>query len=319
VKAAVVYALGASPTYREFEEPVPRDDEVRVAVTASALTNFTKLRAAGAHYSSSARPPFVPGIDGVGRLDDGTAVYFLFPRAPFGGMAEFTVARRSTLIPAPDGLDDVTLAAIADPGMSAWAALQERARLRPGETVMINGATGTAGALAVQIAKHLGAARVVASGRNTEILASLEASVGADAVIDLGDEAHLNEALRDLFADGVDVVLDYLWGASAERILAAAAAVGGGDRPVRFIQIGTTSAPTITLPGAPLHSSAIEIKGSGVGSVHPSTIAQILRDLVRAAPGAGFRVATRPVPLTDVEAAWSIESATPRIVFTVAH
>ena len=127
----MVHDLGMGPAYRDFDDPVPRDDEVRVAVTASALTNFTKLRAAGEHYSVTARPPFVPGIDGVGRLDDGTRVYFLFPRAPFGGMAQFTVARRSTLIPIPDGLDDVVLAAIADPGMSAWAALRERARLYP--------------------------------------------------------------------------------------------------------------------------------------------------------------------------------------------
>ena len=72
MKAAVVYELGKSPAYREFDEPVPRDDEVRVAVTASALTNFTRIRAAGEHYSSSAHPPFVPGIDGIGRLDDGS-------------------------------------------------------------------------------------------------------------------------------------------------------------------------------------------------------------------------------------------------------
>lgn len=233
-------------------------------------------------------------------------------------MAQFTVARRSTLTPAPDGLDDVTLAAIADPGMSTWAALQERARLIAGEAVMINGATGTAGALAVQIAKHLGATRVIASGRNAETLESLKGPTGANAIIDLTDDAHLDEALRDVFADGVDVVLDYLWGPSAERILAAAAA-RGGDHPVRFIQIGTTSAPTITLPGAPLHSAAIEIKGSGVGSVHPNAIARILHDLMNAAPSAGLQVATRPIPLTDVEAAWSIETGTPRIVFTVTQ
>lgn len=318
MKAAVIHQLGTGPVYGDFQEPVPHDDEVRVAVTASALTNFTKVRAAGKHYSFANQPPFVPGIDGVGRLDDGSRVYFLFPRSPFGGMAEFTVARRSSLIAAPEGIDDVTLAAIADPGMSAWAALQERARLQPGETVMINGATGTAGMLAVQIARHLGAANVVVTGRNAEVLATLKATGAADAIIDLTDQTQLGTALHNCFAAGVDVVIDYLWGPSAEEILAAAANAGS-HRPLRFIQVGTTSAPTITLRGAPLHSSAIEITGSGIGSVRPEVISQILRDLISAAPGAEFHAATRPIPLADVEPAWSIETATPRIVFTIAH
>lgn len=318
MKAAVVYELGKSPAYRDFDDPMPQDDEVRVAVTASALTNFTKLRAAGKHYSFSAQPPFIPGIDGVGRLDDGTRVYFLFPRAPFGGMAESTVCRHSALIPVPHGVDDLTLAAIADPGMSAWAGLQERAKLLPGETVMVNGATGTAGGLAVQIAKHLGAGKIIATGRNAATLESLQA-LGADETINLTDQTHLDQRLHDIFARGVDVVLDYLWGPSAEALLTAATA-RTTDQPVRFIQIGTTSAPTITLPGRPLHSAAIEIKGSGVGSVHPTAIAQILRDLITAAHATKFQVATRPIPLEHVESAWSIEKATPRTVLTIdAH
>lgn len=318
MKAAVVHKLGMRPVYGDFEEPDPHDDEVRVAVTASALTNFTKVRAEGTHYSFAAQPPFVPGIDGVGRLDDGTRVYFLFPRPPFGGMAEFTIARRSSLIAIPEGVDDVTVAAIADPGMSAWAALQERARLQPGETVMINGATGTAGMLAVQVARHLGAAHVVATGRNQKVLSSLEAAGVSDATVDLTDRKRLGTVLRECFTKGVDVVIDYLWGPSAEEILAAAASAKGA-RPLRFIQVGTTSAPTITLAGAPLHSAAVEIKGSGIGSVSPAAIAQILRDLIDAAPRAGFRVVTKPMPLTDVESAWAVETATPRIVFTVVQ
>jgi NADPH:quinone reductase-like Zn-dependent oxidoreductase len=184
--------------------------------------------------------------------------------------------------------------------------------------VLVNGATGTAGGLAVQIAKHLGAATVIATGRNIATLESLR-SRGADTIINLTDDAHRDQALRDTFAGGVDVVLDYLWGPSAEAILAVASATSDGGRPVRFIQVGTTSAPTITLPGAPLHSSAIEIKGSGIGSVQPTAISQILRGLLNAAPAAGFQVATRPLPLTDVETAWTTETASPRIVFTVTQ
>ncbi|HEY0260821.1 MAG TPA: zinc-binding alcohol dehydrogenase family protein, partial [Lacisediminihabitans sp.] len=246
------------------------EGEVRVAVTASALTNFTRLRAAGEHYSSAAEPPFVPGIDGIGRLEDGSRVYFLFPRAPFGGMAEVTVVPAFRCIPVPDGVDDATLAALADPGMSSWAALEVRAKLAAGETVLINGATGTAGGLAVQIAKYLGAGKVIATGRDRATLDRL-VSHGADEVIELAGSEALNTALREVFDRGVDIVLDYLWGPSAEAILTAASNTGRGDRVLRFIQIGTTSAPTISLPGALLHSSAIEITGSGTGSVDPKT------------------------------------------------
>lgn len=194
MKAAVVHELGKAPVYSDFEEPVPASDEVRVHVTASALTNFTKLRALGKHYSFSSRPPFVVGIDGIGTLDDGRRVYFLFPRAPFGGMAERTVVSASRCLDVPDGVDDVRLAALADPGMSAWVALEARAKMIPGETVLINGATGSAGGIAVQIAKHLGAHKVIVTGRNREALDRL-VSIGADQIVVLDSEGNAPEGV----------------------------------------------------------------------------------------------------------------------------
>ena len=156
------------------------------------------------------------GVDGVGRLDDGRRVYFLLPRAPFGAMAERTVVAQGQWLQLPDDLDDTIAAVIANPGMSSWAALTERAGLRAGETVLVNGATGAAGMLAVKIARHLGAARVIATGRNQAVLHSL----GADAVVPLGgDEPALEGAFRRHFEEGIDVVLDYLWGPSARSIL----------------------------------------------------------------------------------------------------
>src|SRR6202034_4139254 len=144
----------------EFSEPEPAAGESRIAVTAAAISQVVKSRASGTHYSSSDQFPFVVGIDGVGRLDDGSRVYFALPKAPFGSMSEKTVIRPSQCVSLPHDLSDVTAAAIANPGMSAWAAFKERARLAAGESVLINGATGTAGRLAVQIAKHMGARRV---------------------------------------------------------------------------------------------------------------------------------------------------------------
>jgi NADPH:quinone reductase-like Zn-dependent oxidoreductase len=161
MKAAVVREAGASPVYGEFEEPIPAAGEVRVAVTTSALSNLTRGRASGAHYSSQGKLPFVPGVDGVGRLDDGQRVYFSLSRAPFGGMGERTVVGAARCIPVPDGLDDATAAALPNPAMSSWAALVERAKFVAGETVLVNGATGASGRLAVQIAKPLGAKRMI--------------------------------------------------------------------------------------------------------------------------------------------------------------
>ena len=139
-------------------------------MTAAAISHVVKSRASGAHYSASGQFPFVVGIDGVGRLDDGRRVYFVLPRAPYGSMAEQTVAPSAQCLALPDDLDDVTAAAIANPGMSSWAAYKERAKLKAGETVLVNGATGTAGRLAVQIAKHLGAKKVIATARNADAL-----------------------------------------------------------------------------------------------------------------------------------------------------
>ena len=156
MKAAIVAQAGSLPVYGDFNEPVPSIGESSIAVTAAALSPVVKGRVSGAHYSSLGDFPFVAGIDGVGRLDDGRRVYFILPKAPYGSMAERAAVPALQCVPLPDGLDDVTAAAIANPGLSSWAALKERARLAPGETVLVNGATGTSGRLAVQIAKYLG-------------------------------------------------------------------------------------------------------------------------------------------------------------------
>ena len=235
MKAAIVQGAGQTPVYGDIAEPVPAAGENRITVTAAAISHVVKSRASGQHYSSSDQFPFVVGIDGVGRLDDGSRVYFVMPRAPYGSMAERTVAPSALCLPLPDELDDATAAAIANPGMSSWAAYTERAKLKPGESVLVNGATGTAGRLAVQIARHLGAGKIIATGRDVEVLRQLEA-LGADVTIPLtDDEAVLEASFREQFKQGVDVVIDYLWGKSAERLLITGAKAGAerGARPVR--------------------------------------------------------------------------------------
>ena len=317
MKAAIVRAAGQSPVYGDFAEPTPAPGENRISVAAAALSPLARARAAGAHYSASGQYPAVVGVDGVGRLDDGRRVYFLLPRAPWGAMAERAVAPVAHCAPAPDGLDDVTAAAIANPGMSSWAAFKERAKLEAGETVLINGATGSSGRLAVQIAKHFGAKRVIATGRNPDALRSLIA-LGADATIPLGDdEAALADRFRSHFADGIDVVIDYLWGNSAERLLVAAAKSLKEGASLRFVQVGSISGANITLPGALLRSSAIALMGSGLGSVPRDRLAADIGELLQAAATRGFTIPVRAVPLSDVERAWGESGSAARTVFTI--
>jgi NADPH:quinone reductase-like Zn-dependent oxidoreductase len=285
MKAAIVVEAGKTPIYGDFKEPVPANGEVQVTVSAAALSNVVKSRASGTRYSSSSQLPFVVGIDGVGRLDDGRRVYFALPQAPFGSM-------------------------------SAWAALKERAKLTAGETVLVNGATGTAGRLAVQIAKYMGARKVVATGRNTEALKAL-AALGADVTIPLGDAGDaFEDALKEQFGgDGIDVVLDYLWGPSAERILIAAAKAGKDAAPIRFVHIGSVSAPNITLPSAALRSSAVTLMGSGLGSIPVDRIVKSIDELMRATVPGGFAIETRTFPLSEVEHVWAAANSMPRTVF----
>ena len=307
MKAALVLKTGQVPVYGDFPEPDPAAEENRIAVTAASLSHVTRSRASGTHYSTSGQIPFVVGIDGVGRDASGRRVYFVLPTAPFGSMAEQSRVKASHCLALPDDLDDVTAAAIAIPGMSSWAALQETAKFQAGETVLVNGATGISGRLAVQIARYLGAKKVIATGRNTKALQSL-VPLGADLTIPLVEDGEaLEQAFLEPFHEGVDVVLDYLWGGSMERLLRAAAKAGKEGAPIRFVHIGAVSASSISLPSPVLRSSAIQLMGSGMGSVPFPRLLKAIEGVLQATVPGQFEIATTTVPLSQVEDAWSTE------------
>src|SRR6202451_2924812 len=222
MNAAVLHALGKPPRYEEFPEPIAGEGEVIVHVRAAALKPVDKQMASGSHYASPRELPVVCGIDGVGSLDDGPRVFCGGPPRPYGAMAERTVLRRAQCFPVPDGLSDDIAAALPNPGVSAWLTLKSRAKLSPGETVLILGATGIAGKLAVQVAKILGAGRVIAAGRNEKTLNSL-LELGADATMQLEKSGEdLTKAFaREAGDKGFQVVIDYLWGPPTEALLAA--------------------------------------------------------------------------------------------------
>ncbi|PTL77752.1 zinc-binding alcohol dehydrogenase family protein [Vitiosangium sp. GDMCC 1.1324] len=317
--AAVVRRYGEPPRHETFQDPVASEGEQLVRVSAAALSPLVKSIAAGKHYSSKGVLPLVPGVDGVGRLADGSRVYFAFPRFPYGSMAEKTVVASGLWAPVPDQVDDVTAAAIANPGMSSWAALRERAHLQPGESVLVNGATGTAGRLAIQIARHMGARRVVVTGRNPEVLKQLGA-LGADAVISLEqpEDALAARYEEEFSTHGVDVVLDYLWGAPAEKLLRAIR-VAAHRRPqlrVRFVQIGSIAGETLPFPASALRSSQLELVGSGIGSVSNERLVQVVGELLSAVVPAGLSVQAEAVPLSSVSEVWE-GAHSDRVVFTM--
>jgi NADPH:quinone reductase-like Zn-dependent oxidoreductase len=318
MKAAVITKPGSTPLFADFDDPVPQVDEKLIVVTASALSHVTKSRASGSHHTSPGSLPAVVGIDGVGRTQDGRRVYFVLPEEPFGGMAEKVAMRMDQCIPLPADVDDITAAAIAIPGMSSWAAFKERAHLIAGENVLINGATGTSGRLAVQIAKYMGAKRVIATGRNVEALEQLKV-IGADETVPLArSPKELESAFKKQFGgEGVNVVLDYLWGQSAEILMMAAAKAGKDAVPIRFVQIGALSGGNIVLPSAALRSSALVLMGSGIGSIPLKGLVGAIRGVLKAVVPGNLKIETTVVPLAEVEDTWNRDSGNSRVVFDV--
>jgi NADPH:quinone reductase-like Zn-dependent oxidoreductase len=316
--AAVVHAFDAPPRYTTFADPVAVDGEKLVTVSAAGLHPIVKALAKGTHYGSSGELPFIAGVDGVGKLEDGTRVYFGIARSPFGTFSERSLAASWMCLPLPEAVDDVTAAGIANPAMSSWAALTARAKFVAGESVLILGATGVAGQLAVQVAKRLGARRVIAAGRNPHALEKLK-SLGADSVISLDqDQAPLVSALRTEIADaGVDIVLDYLWGQPAELVLQAISQKGlqKAAARIRFIQIGESAGKTISLPAATLRSSGLELLGSGFGSASLDQIRQALAEFFQVAAKEPFQFHTKAAPLRDVETLWNTVEGGTRLVF----
>lgn len=201
----------------------------------------------------------VPGIDGVGRREDGQAVYFVADDELVGPMGTQTVIDTRRSVAVPEGADVIKIAAAMNPAMSAWVALRRRVAIEAGQSVLILGATGNAGQMAIQIAKRLGAGRVVGAGRDRARLATLP-GLGADATVALSGDADATGAAIAEAAGDVDLVLDYLWGKPAgEAIMALLRARADRSRALNWIQIGSVAGPTIELPSVALRSANLRL------------------------------------------------------------
>lgn len=300
MRAAVVEEYG-TPRLREFPEPVASAGEVVVEVAAAGVNPVDVSKAAGTFYAGRARVPFVAGGEGVGTTADGRRVWFDRPVHPFGSMAERAVVIESGVLPVPDGLDDGIAVALGIAGLAAWLPLAWRAEVQPGETVLVLGATGVVGRIAVQAAKLLGAGRVVAAGRDAESLARAE-ELGADATVRFDGDADggdLAGAFRAAAGGDVDVVIDPLWGAPA---VAALHALGTGGR---LIQIGQSAGAEAAVPSAAVRGKLAEIRGHTNFLAPPEERAAAYAQMCEHALAGRLAVDVERLPLAEVETAWA--------------
>ena len=302
MKAAVVREFSKAPEYGEFAEPDPADGEVVATIRAAAVSNLVRLVAAGKHYSSAAKPPMIAGVDGVAELADGSLVYVPGVRSPWGTLAERAAVSTAAVRPVPDGLDPAQAAAVVNASFASWLPLTRI--LEPGATptVVVIGATGAAGSVAVSVAKHLGARRVIAVGRESDALRRA-ADRGADEIIPLGDD--LETELARVGADGVDVVLDFLWGDTAITAMPTLARTAPHPQHrIDWVNLGALDGVNVPLDSTLLRMADMHVWGSGAGAYS----AERRRDLADAALGLAVRgvisVDVQQRRLADVASTW---------------
>jgi len=313
MKAAVLHQLGSLPIYEEFPTPVPQNEnQLILNMKASSLKNLDKLRASGKHYASYTDLPEVVGFDGVGVLENGTRVY---AQGITGMMAEKALISKNSYLVLPDKIDDFTAAALPNAVIGATMALRFRAKMKKGDVVLINGATGVTGQIAVQMAKLDGASTIIVTGRNSESLEKLK-SLGADLIVSLmqDDESIINQLKEIQSNTPVNIVIDYLWGHPVELIINSLK--GGGlnniTSKIRIVTVGSMAGENINLTSGTLRSTAIEILGSGIGSISKEEMVlfntEILSEMFQLAAEGKLSIDTESSTLSEIETIWNYKS-----------
>jgi NADPH:quinone reductase-like Zn-dependent oxidoreductase len=302
VRAAVMDG-GERPVYGEFAEPRATAGARVVEMRAAALSGLDRNIARRLHYLKMPDGPFVVGREGVARESDRRRIYFNVnaPVGPFGSMAERSLIDPKFSFPVPDGVADEVAAALGNAGLAAWLALSWRARLKPGETVLILGATGVSGLIGVVAARQLGAGRVVAAGRNRAALERAK-RLGADATVDLS-ASDLIAAYRDAAGGAVDVVVDNVFGAPGEAALEVLALHG------RFLHIGSMAGQSITLRGGPIRRTCADVLGFAYYHAPVDLQALAYGELCRLAAAGKLEIDVETHPLSDIGAAWDARAA----------
>jgi NADPH:quinone reductase-like Zn-dependent oxidoreductase len=306
MQAAVVTSFDEPPHYQEFDVPTPsNENQAVVDVLAVGLHPRVRTDASGKHYTSTGELPMIPGVDGVGRMTDGTRIYFVTDDEHPGSMAEKAVIDVRRTVPIPDDADVNKIAAGMNPAMSSWVALRRRVPIENGQGVLVLGATGNAGTMAVQVAKRLGAGLVVGAGRDVDRLKALT-NMGADLIVQLTEDADETATALAMAAAEVDIVIDYLWGKPAERaITALLTARSDRSRALNWIEIGAVAGPTLELPSVALRSANLRIQGNGQGAVSTEGYLAELPTLIGEIDAGALKIVARTVPLRNVESVWT--------------
>lgn len=323
--AAVITEHGAAPAPGDHPDPARSDDQALVEVTAAPITPLDVLCASGTSYFGAPPLPYVPGVQGVGRIIEaatlapGTPVWFPTAagmRPGDGSMAARAVAAEADLVALPADVPATLVAALGLSAVAAWMALTWRAELRSGEQVLVLGAGGVVGQVAVQAARRLGARRVVAACRS-EAAQARAAACGADAVVPIRDgeeAAALTARLTEALDGPVDVVVDPLFGVPAT---AAAPLLAGGGR---LVNLGGSAGETAVFGSAHLRSHTASILGYTNNDINVAQRREALLAVLRETQ-TGLTVEHDVLPLEDVEGAWSSQAAGTaprRIVLKVA-
>jgi NADPH:quinone reductase-like Zn-dependent oxidoreductase len=307
MRAAVVTAPDAPPVCADFPEPMVPPGHEPLHLVGAGLHNIVRGLASGRHYGRGQMTyPLVPGIDAVARTGDGRLVYTGYARPPFGTMAEQLFAPFQAEVPA--GADPLAIAAGMNPGLSGWMVLTAR-RKEVGAlgTVLVLGATGMSGSLAVQGALALGAERVIAAGRDPEALERLRGAGATTVSLAHDGPDGLEQALADAVSEtSPGLVLDYLWGPVAEAAFAALGRSGEDtEANTSYVQIGSLAGLEASLPADLLRSRRIRITGSGAGSVsHEEMLAEAPEVMARFAEGS-LHLPYTAFPLSRIDEAWA--------------
>jgi NADPH:quinone reductase-like Zn-dependent oxidoreductase len=322
MKAAVLKQLGSIPLYSDFPEPLPQNGEQAVVnVKAAALKTLDKARTKAGFYVSYRELPAIVGTDGVGVLADGRKVY---AQGITGMIAEKALISANRFTVLPDGIDLALAAALPNAVIGSALALKLRAEMKSGDVVLINGATGVTGQLAVQVAKYYGASKVIATGRNQERLQKLNA-LGADTTISLKqNEETITEQLIEIHKQTpIDIVIDYLSGRPAELIIQSFRVEGLSSHAhkIKFVIVGEMAGPNITLNSGTLRSADITVIGSGLGTYLPKDLAvfntQILPEMFSLAANGKLTFETQNERLENIETAWNSVADGKRIVIII--
>jgi len=300
MRAAILREYDATPELGSFEDPAASEGTVVADVLAAGL-NPVDIRKAAGVFPLAPKPPLpsVAGWEGIARLQDGSRVYFVDPPPPHGALAERTLVDLSATHPVPEGVDDGVAVALGIAGLAGWLALTWSAKLREGESVLVLGATGIVGQVAVQGAKLLGASRVVAAGRNERALARA-AELGADATVRLGDDGDLAERFKASAGDagGFDVIVDPLWGEPGIAAMEAA------KRFTRHVALGQSAGVTAPVSVATVRNKPVTIVGHTNYAIPFEDQGAAYAEMCAHAAAGRLTADVEAVPLEDVATAW---------------